>query len=103
VPWLKPWRDGGSGQLPANAFTKRSYSGINIVLLWYEAELHSYPTHLWLTYRQAKEQGGSLRKGEKGTHIVFTKPLLVKSEKIEDDPKKDPVVEDILCFQHRAD
>ena len=87
IPWLKPWKDGGTGRLPANAVTRRSYSGINIILLWYEAAVHSYPTHLWLTYRQAKACGATVRVGEKGTHIVFTKPLLVMDSKTEDTKK----------------
>jgi antirestriction protein ArdC len=40
IPWLKPWKGGGTGFLPANAITKRSYSGINVFLLWYQAGEH---------------------------------------------------------------
>ena len=87
IPWLKPWKGGGTGMLPANAITKRSYSGINICLLWFEADKHSYPTHLWLTYQQAKARGATIRKGEKGTHIVFTKKLSVKDIKTDEHKK----------------
>jgi antirestriction protein ArdC len=97
VPWLKPWKGGGTGHLPANAITKRSYSGINIMLLWYEADIHSYPTHLCLTYQQAKAQGATVRKGQKGTHIVFTKPLLVKDRETE-DPKKIQMLKTFCVF-----
>lgn len=86
VPWLKPWKGGNVGILPANAITKRSYSGINVFLLWYQAGARGYQKDLWLTYKQAEAAGGKVRKGEKGTHVVFTKPLLVK-EKDKEDPK----------------
>jgi antirestriction protein ArdC len=87
IPWLKPWKGGNVGMLPANAITKRSYSGINVFLLWYQAGERGYDKDLWLTYKQAQTAGATVRKGEKGTHIVFTKPLLVK-EKDKEDPKK---------------
>ena len=46
-----------------------------------------YPTHLWLTYQQAKSRGATIRKGEKGTHIVFTKKLLVADAKTNEQRK----------------
>lgn len=71
VPWLRPWRDGKSGSIaePHNAVTGRPYSGINALLLG----LAPYPSLGWLTYKQALELGGNVRKGEKGTHIIFWK------------------------------
>jgi antirestriction protein ArdC len=85
APWLKPWKSGNStGLLPANAATKRGYNGINIPILWYAAEKQGYPTHRWMTFKQALELGANVRKGEKSTHVVFTKKLTIK----EDDEDK---------------
>ena len=54
-----------------NAGTKRSYRGINVVLLALEAQRHGYPRNAWLTYRQASELGGQVRRGEQGVSVVF--------------------------------
>jgi antirestriction protein ArdC len=68
APWLKPWADGKCGGVgPHNAATGRAYNGIN----WLVLSCSAYTSDGWLTYKQAKELGGQVRKGEKGTHIVF--------------------------------
>lgn len=64
VPWLKPW-DSRAGT-PANFTSGKAYQGINILLLGMEGR----PSRWWMTYRQALERGGQVRKGERGTHIV---------------------------------
>lgn len=69
VPWRKPWN--ASSAIPCNAVSLRSYRGINVLLLG----LSPYSDPRWMTFRQAKELGGSVRKGEKATTIVFWKPL----------------------------
>ena len=51
--------------------TRRPYRGINVVLLALEAQAQGYPLQRWVTYRQALELGGQVRKGEQGTTIVF--------------------------------
>lgn len=71
VPWRKPWKDHGFGIMPRNAATGRAYSGINVLLLLVTAQERGYEAPLWLTYQQASEAGGHVRKGEKGTQIVF--------------------------------
>jgi len=68
APWLKPWAEGKCGGAgPHNAATGRAYNGIN----WLVLSCSSYTSDGWLTYKQAAELGGQVRKGEKGTHIVF--------------------------------
>jgi len=71
APWVKPWASCGS---PRNAITGRKYSGINTILL----AMTPYASSLWLTFKQAKDVGGNVRKGEHGTRIVFFKPFKVK-------------------------
>jgi antirestriction protein ArdC len=76
APWTRPWRTGPSARLlPYNAVTAHEYRGINIPILWRAAEVHEYPAHAWLTYRQARAAGAQVRKGERGTTVVFTKRL----------------------------
>jgi antirestriction protein ArdC len=75
VPWVKPWKNGNGGIMPINAATFRHYTGINVLILWAEREEKGYPTAQWVTFKQAQEKGACIRKGEKGTHVVFAKPL----------------------------
>ena len=66
VPWRKPWTSTG---LPRNLVSKRPYNGINYFLL----SASKYVSSFWLTYRQATELGGHVRKGEESTIVVFWK------------------------------
>ena len=86
APWVQPWkttRNNGVGLLPVNVATGRSYSGINIPILWHAAEQCGYSTHGWLTYRQAQAQNAHVRKGEKATTVVFTKTLTIEEDEAE--------------------
>jgi antirestriction protein ArdC len=71
APWLRPWRDGANHGVvePYNAATGRPYNGINLLIL---GSRH-YSDLGWLTFKQALELGGNVRKGERGTMIVFWK------------------------------
>jgi antirestriction protein ArdC len=71
VPWRKPWTS--SGLLPTSISTGRAYRGINALLLAMTAEAKGYDSPYWLTFNQAKAHGGSIRKGERATQVVFWK------------------------------
>lgn len=84
VPWVQPW--GTSAEkaplgLPKNASTGRSYSGINILLLWGAVVQHGFPGQGWLTFRQALTLGGNVRKGERGTTVVYADRFVPEDEK----------------------
>ena len=65
IPWRKPWRaDAGE---PRNLTSGKPYRGINVFLLL----AMPFASPYWLTYRQATERGGSVRKGSKGAPVVF--------------------------------
>ena len=83
VPWVQPWgRSGGTGPgLPRNALTARSYSGVNILILWGAVIAEGYPSQSWLTFRQAIEAGGCVRKGERGTTVVYADRFTPEAEK----------------------
>lgn len=70
APWRKPWNT-AVGR-PQN-LDGRPYRGINIFLLG----LSEYASPFWLTYKQAAERGGTVKKGEKGTLIVFWKQIVI--------------------------
>ena len=69
-PWARPWST-VTDAIPVNAQTRRPYRGINFTLLSLQASCLGYDVNRWLTYRQALELGGQVRKGEQGTPIVF--------------------------------
>lgn len=74
IPWIKPWNDTSAFcnfDEAHNAITGRNYSGVNAVLLGMLST--EYPTAAWLTFKQAKEIGATVRKGEKGVGIIFFK------------------------------
>jgi len=77
APWARPWKTTGGdsfpGALPVNATTGKEYRGANILLLWITAEVAGYADNRWLTFNQAKKLGGSVKKGERGTGLVFWK------------------------------
>ena len=69
---------GYTGQnVPQNAVTNRPYSGCNVILLWI-ARNRGWATPRFLTFKQAQEAGGNVRKGEHGTKVYFVKQLQVK-------------------------
>ena len=65
APWRKPWRT----EPPANLVSKKEYRGINIFLL----ASQGYGSRYWVTYRQAQALGGSVKKGQHGSKVVFWK------------------------------
>ena len=75
-PWRKPWTTNhyGLGFAPMNPVSGTSYRGINVWWLLMEQADKGYGRGLWVTYRQAKQLGGHVRKGEKGTHVILWKP-----------------------------
>lgn len=73
-PWLKPWSGGdlaaSHGCRPLRA-TGEPYRGINVILLWLEAEANGFASPSWMTYRQAQTLGAQVRKGEHGATVVY--------------------------------
>lgn len=73
-PWIKPWH----AEHAAGRITRplrhdgTPYRGINVLSLWCEAMEKTFTTPIWMTYRQAQELGGNVRKGEKGSPVVYT-------------------------------
>jgi antirestriction protein ArdC len=68
VPWRQPWAEAG---MPKNLVSGKQYRGINLMLL---ASLH-YSKNIFLTFKQAKELGGAVKKGEKSCPVIFWKQL----------------------------
>jgi antirestriction protein ArdC len=78
APWVKPWKAGKRvGIMPANAISGHPYRGINVPILWHAADTCGFPTNAWFTFKQALDAGGHVKKGAKGTQIVFTKRISI--------------------------
>ena len=60
--------------LPLNLSTGKPYTGMNVLILWGAALSRGFKSPYWLTYKQAADMGGQVKKGEHGTRCVFYKP-----------------------------
>ena len=69
-PWRKPWSGGERG----GAFPLRAngepYRGINVLMLWLAAHANGFASAHWFTFKQAKELGAHVRKGQKSSTVV---------------------------------
>jgi len=84
VPWVQPWGTAAAKAplgLPKNASTDRAYSGINVLLLWGAVIERGFSGQSWLTFRQALSLGGNVRKGERGTPVVYADRFVPEDEK----------------------
>lgn len=97
TPWVMPWQTMGA---PRNAGTQRPYSGINALVLGLSAMMNGYSTQEWVTFRQAKELGGNVRKGEKGHTVIFYRMIEAKDgDKAEGEEKrKIPLMRSFVVF-----
>src|SRR2546423_12709267 len=90
-PWIKPWSATAGQNVPQNAVSARPYSGCNVVLLWLARD-RGWATPRFLTFKQALEAGGHVRKGEHGSKIFFVKQLAVKDREAEEaEPRLVPM------------
>lgn len=72
-PWHRPWNakhKAGSISRPLRN-NGQPYQGVNVLVLWLTAFEKGYSCPLWLTFNQAREAGGCVKKGEKGTQVVY--------------------------------
>ena len=75
APWVRPWSTSGVSDMPTNAHSKRPYHGANVIQLWMNQTAFGYPTAEWVSFKQALEFGGSVRKGEHGVPIFFVSSI----------------------------
>lgn len=70
LPWRRPWKKRGAGGAPLRA-VGLPYSGVNRLYLWAVADSMGYSSRYWMTYRQAQELGGQVRKGETAEPSIY--------------------------------
>lgn len=76
-PWFKPWNaEHAAGRItrPLRA-NGQPYRGINVLMLWGAASERGYSAPIWMTFKQAQELGGHVRKGEKGNLVVYANTI----------------------------
>jgi antirestriction protein ArdC len=95
-PWRRPWRLGKNAGAHANVVTKRSYRGLNPILLDIASEKHGFSSKWWATFAQWKAMGGrvmprpsQIPPGKWGTQIVFWSPVTKKVENDQGDLEDD--------------
>lgn len=95
-----PWRTvGGLANSPINAISRRPYRGVNILVLWALSLKRNYKSGTWATYKQWKELGAQVRKGEKSANVVFWK-FLEKEHSTDDETtsRRVPMARDYWVF-----
>lgn len=76
-PWVKPW----NAEHAAGRITRplrhngQPYAGVNILSLWCAASAMGFSSPIWMTFKQSQELGGRVRKGEKGSPVVYASAL----------------------------
>lgn len=92
LPWTRPWKTGAS--MPFNGATKRPYHGTNIIILW----LSGFDDPRWYTYNQAMDLGMPVRKGQKGTKVLFWR--FIEKERVDGGIDKIPLVREYTVFNY---
>jgi len=106
LPWVQPWGTSAAQAplaMPRNASTGRRYSGINVLILWGAVVQHGFSGQSWLTFRQALALGGCIRRGERGTTVVFAHRFTPDAERrrareLDDDPRSIPFLKRFTVF-----
>lgn len=99
VPWVRPWSgDAADGRI-ARPLRHNGvpYSGMNVLLLWMAQDANGYSSPHWMTFRQAREYGASVRQGEKSTPIIYFDRLKVDGRD-EEDERTIPFVKGYAVF-----
>lgn len=75
--WLKPWNaEHAAGRITRPLrFNGTPYNGINVLMLWASAVERGFAAPIWMTFKQASALGGHVRKGEKGSLVVYANTI----------------------------
>ena len=73
--YQSPFADLAAQGLPLNPTTEKHYQGINILALWFNQQAKAFSSNEWATFKQWKDKGAQVRKGEKAAGLSFINPL----------------------------
>ena len=96
TPWQRPWKSHDTSfRIPCNSQSQKAYSGVNVLLLWGAAQEKEFASHEWASFKQWSANKESIRKGEKGTMVVYY-DFIEKEE--EGEWKKIPFIKSYTVF-----
>jgi antirestriction protein ArdC len=95
--WMKPWNaEHAAGRITRPLrHNRQPYSGINILMLWASAVEQGFTAPIWMTFKQALELNAHVRKGEKGSLVVYANSITKTGE---DVAARDPVSQGLHGF-----
>jgi antirestriction protein ArdC len=79
APWVKPWRADSSAD--KNIISQKPYQGVNRLILGMSSMAKGFNVPVWASYKQWESLGANVRKGEKGTQVVFYSPVEKENDK----------------------
>ena len=81
-PWTQPWNAAHAAGHVSRPLRHngQTYAGINVLTLWCSAMERHYAAPIWMTFKQALELGGHVRKGEKGSPVVYANTIVRTEE-----------------------
>jgi antirestriction protein ArdC len=97
-PWVRPW----DAEHAAGRITRplrhngKPYSGINVLSLWASAIAQNFAAPVWMTFKQASELDAHIRKGEKGSLVVYADSIKRKET---DEKTGDEIDREILFLK----
>lgn len=102
LPWVKPW-DAAHVAGPVSRPLRGNgipYGGINVLMLWVASMERGFSAPIWMTFRQAKELGAHVKKGEKGSLVVYanTYSRTEQNESGEDVERQIPFMKGYTVF-----
>lgn len=95
-----PFADLAAQGIPYNPVTGNHYQGVNIPFLWFYQQEQSFRSNQWASFKQWQSKRANVRKGEKGSQVVFYKTLLKSEENEhgESEPAKIPMLRIYTVF-----
>lgn len=104
--WRKTWSVAAAHGMPINGATGVAYRGVNVLTLWLAAQEQGFGSCRWMTFKQASMCGGQVRRGERGTQIVFyqMKERAEENDRGEEEVRRFPMLKAYTVFNvHQID
>jgi len=102
LTWLKPWTAGNMDGRIVKPLRHNgiAYSGINVLMLWGAALEAGFLSPHWMTFKQAKELGANVRKGERGNPVVYANTITKTEEQADgsEEERKIPFMKAYTVF-----
>ncbi len=100
-PWTQPWQSAGGTVSRPLRHNGEPYAGINVLTLWCSSMERGFNSSTWMTFKQALQLGGAVRKGEKGSPVVFASSMTKTEENSstgEEQERKIPFLKSYTVF-----